>query len=290
MGKNAIESSVWPDSEACWFLSQEVFRSLKQISDTVEECFELFPSLLQDPHEAQARQERFVMQQAANQSSNDTAKCVLVLQGNLIVQAELQIKIQKHPNTIHKTSINQDKPWVLTQIQDSGNFLAEARRKVREAAQLRQRLATEEAKVALDAPLLRFIAARLGVIMDELMLVLKRGRDCLLSPRKKTIEDHLNSENMKALSPHLPGDTAVSFYVQGHRLMLAVYHLVSQQGNMRFDSFLAECTVSKLNSILVCYTRAFQMCQQIKNKLFWATKCNDVKNIRITGSGQNSIC
>ena len=94
---------------------------------------------------------------------------------------------------------------------------------------------------------------------------------------------------MKALSPQLPGDTAVSFYVQGHRLMLAVYHLVSQQGNMRFDSFLAECTVSKLNSILVCYTRAFQMCQQIKNKLFWATKCDEVNDIRTTGSGQNSM-
>ncbi|XP_037069982.1 protein rogdi-like [Pollicipes pollicipes] len=287
MGKITSDSTKWPDSEACWFLSQEVFRSLRQISDTVEECIELFPALLLDPHEAQSKQERFVMQQAANQSLNDTAKCVLVLQGNLIVQAELQIKIQKHPNTIHKTSISPEKPWLLTQIQDSGNFLAEARLKVQEASQLKERV--DQMKDGVDVVFLQYIAARLGFIIDELMLVLKRGRDCLLSPRKKTIEDHLNSENMKALSPSLPGDTAVSFYVQGHRLMLAVYHLVSQQGNMRFDSFLAECAVSKLNSILVFYTRAFQMCQQIKNKLFWATKCNEPKPVRACSPGQNSM-
>lgn len=215
------------------------------------------------------------MQQSANQSSNDTAKCVLVLQGNLIVQAELQIKIQKHPNTIHKTSICPERPWVLTQIQDSGNFLSEARLKVAEVWALKARMeAASAGGGGISASLLRWVAARLGVIMDELMLVLKRGRDCLLSPRKKTIEDHLNSENMRALQPALPGDTAVSFYVQGHRLMLAVYHLVSHQGTVRFDSFLAECPVAKLSSILVRYTTAFQMCQQIKNKLFWATKCN----------------
>ncbi|XP_037089614.1 protein rogdi-like [Pollicipes pollicipes] len=219
------------DGEVIWFLSEEVFRSLSQIVDAIDDCMEAFPASLRA--DAPCAQERFVMQQAASQSSADTAKCVLVMEGAAIVQAELQVKIQKHPNMIHKTSIEPDAPWALGQLQDSANMLA------------------------------------------ELMLRLKRGRDCLLSPRKKTIEDHLNSENMKSLRPPLPGDIAVSFYVQGHRLMLAVYHLVPQQGSMRFDSFLAECVIAKLETVLEGYTQTFQMCQQIKNKLSWARRYHE---------------
>lgn len=105
---------------------------------------------------------------------------------------------------------------------------------------------------------------------------LKRGRDALLSPRKKTIEEHLSSANMRALQPPLPGDIAVSFYVQSARLTLAVYHLVPQLGSLRFDSFLAECLVPRLEQALAGYARAFQLCQQIKNKLFWAmSRCRE---------------
>lgn len=45
----------------------------------------------------------------------------------------------------------------------------------------------------------------------------------------------------KSLQPPLPGDLALSFYVQSHKLVFAVYHILSKekeaQGPPKFDVF-----------------------------------------------------
>lgn len=62
------------------------------------------------------------------------------------------------------------------------------------------------------------------------MNALQRGRTALIVPRKKPIDELMKSRNMKALSPNLPEDLAISFYIQGHKLIFAAYQLTNVQG------------------------------------------------------------
>lgn len=71
----------------------------------------------------------------------------------------------------------------------------------------------------------------------------------------------------KSLSPNLPDDLAISFYLQSHKLIFAVYQLTNIQGTMKFDSYQAECSVPWLNEVLILFTVALQLCQQLKDKV-----------------------
>jgi hypothetical protein len=71
----------------------------------------------------------------------------------------------------------------------------------------------------------------------------------------------------KSLAPSLPEDLAISFYIQSHKLIFAVYQLSSVHGTMKFDSHQAECSVPWLNEVLVLFTVALQLCQQLKDKV-----------------------
>lgn len=121
------------------------------------------------------------------------------------------------------------------------------------------------------------------------MGALQRGRTSLVIPKKKPIDELMKSRNMvinihptkkkilkiiknklqKALSPNLPEDLAISFYLQSHKLIFAVYQLTNIQGTMKFDSSQAECSVPWLNDVLVLFTVALQLCQQLKDKVIF---------------------
>lgn len=92
---------------------------------------------------------------------------------------------------------------------------------------------------------------------------------------------------MKALSPNLPEDLAISFYIQGQKLIFAAYQLTNVQGKyslkqqtnkqtitkffllgtMKFDSWQADCSVAWLNEVLAFFTISLQLCQQLKDKV-----------------------
>lgn len=40
-----------------------------------------------------------------------------------------------------------------------------------------------------------------------------------------------------------------------------------RRGQMKFDSYQAECSVPWLNEVLVLFTVALQLCQQLKDKV-----------------------
>jgi len=71
----------------------------------------------------------------------------------------------------------------------------------------------------------------------------------------------------KSLAPSLPEDLAISFYIQSHKLIFAVYQLSNVHGTMKFDSHQAECSIPWLNEVLVLFTVALQLCQQLKDKV-----------------------
>lgn len=72
---------------------------------------------------------------------------------------------------------------------------------------------------------------------------------------------------MKALSPNLPEDLAISFYIQSHKLIFVAYHISFVHGTMRIDSCQADCAVPWLSDVLFMLTAALHMCQQLKDKL-----------------------
>jgi len=71
----------------------------------------------------------------------------------------------------------------------------------------------------------------------------------------------------KCLTPNLPEDLAISFYIQSHKLIFAVYQLSNSHGAMKYDTYQAECTVPWLNEVLVLFTVALQLAQQLKDKV-----------------------
>lgn len=75
----------------------------------------------------------------------------------------------------------------------------------------------------------------------------------------------------KSLAPNLPDDLAVSFYLQSHKLVFAVYQLANVQGSMQFESYQAECSIPWLNEILVFLTVTLQLCQQLKDKVIYSS-------------------
>lgn len=130
-------------------------------------------------------------------------------------------------------------------------------------------------------------------ILAKILGCLQRGRTCLIVPRKKPMDEIIKSGNMvnilihwhimfgddrpvlygtfmlqKCLFPTLPEDVAITFYVQSHKLILAVYQSSTSRGSTtKCDAYQAECTVPWLNEVLVLFTVALQLCQQLKDKV-----------------------
>ncbi|GIX92143.1 protein rogdi [Caerostris extrusa] len=106
-------------------------------------------------------------------------------------------------------------------------------------------------------------------VVNSLMGCLQRGCSALLIPKKRTISELQQSRNVKSLQPPLPPDLAVSFYVQSHKLVFAVYHILSKEGKgpPKFDVFQVESSVPWLSEVLVLFSVSLQLCQQLKNKV-----------------------
>lgn len=124
-------------------------------------------------------------------------------------------------------------------------------------------------------------------ILGNILGALQRGRTSLVVPRKKPIDELMKSRNMKALSPNLPEDLAISFYIQSHKLIFVAYQLTNFQGTMKFDSCQAECSVPWLNEVLVLFTVALQLCQQLKDKVGYTAKAEEVRTGTIEWSPHN---
>lgn len=104
-------------------------------------------------------------------------------------------------------------------------------------------------------------------VIGNILDALQRGRNSLLVPKKKPIEELIKGRNMKSLVPNLPEDLAVSFYLQSHKLIIAVYQLLNNQGTMQFDSRQAEIGVQWLNDVLLLLMNGQKLCQQLKDKV-----------------------
>lgn len=76
----------------------------------------------------------------------------------------------------------------------------------------------------------------------------------------------------------MPSDLAISFYVQSHKLICAVYFMQKDhQGQTKFDIYQAETSVPWLSEVLVLLTVALQFCQQMKDKILVFAQYRDMQ-------------
>uniref|UniRef100_T1JJT6 Protein rogdi n=1 Tax=Strigamia maritima TaxID=126957 RepID=T1JJT6_STRMM len=232
-----------------WLLKEEVPAVLKQLQDIIIECCRRFP-IQEKGIETLVKSEKFVMANTSH-TATDQIKCIVSLNGDNITYADINLKIHKHTNQVHRTIVQNECPWKLQQIQDASNHLYQAS----------QLLIQVQNDYQFGSPdeVIHFLT--------KLMSCLQRGRTSLVLPRKRTIDDLLNSKNMKSLQPPLPSDLAISFYIQSHKLVFAMYHLQHHHGVSKFDTLQAECSVPWLNESLVLFTMAMQLAQQLKDKV-----------------------
>lgn len=161
---------------------------------------------------------------------------------------------------IQRTSITQDFPWKIQQVQDAANHLQQAINHIDNVDSNYNFKSSEEVLH----------------ILSNILGALQRGRTSLVVPKKKPIDELMKSRNMKSLTPNLPEDLALSFYIQSHKLIFATYQLTNNQGTMKFESTQAECSVPWLNEVLVLFTVALTLCQQLKDKVSFLNQWNNL--------------
>lgn len=239
------EETICLQNEFEWVLHKEVHAVLSQLNTILVECVRRFPMPFSS-NEGPCKQEKFVLTGAPDQ-----LKCVVSLSGDSISHADISFKVQRQQIINHHTTIRNENPWRLHQVQDAANHLNQALLHISNIDEDYIFKSSEE------------ILHTLGNILG----CLQRGRTSLIVPRKRTIDDLMKSRNMKCLVPTLPEDLALSFYIQSHKLMFAVYQVSPSQGSMKFDSHQAEASIPWLNEVLVLFTVALQLCQQLKDKI-----------------------
>ncbi|XP_054155042.1 protein rogdi-like isoform X2 [Oppia nitens] len=246
-----------------WLLNKEVNTILSQLHSLIVECCRRFAVHNMPGLDSLVKTEKLQL----NWSSHlDQIKILATLSADNICYADISLRLHKHAIPNQRTIVQNDCQWKLHQIQDASNHLISALN-------------------LLTSPPLRYDSndnkydfRSAQEMINNVMGCLQRGRNSLIVPKKRTIEELQSSRNMHSLQPPLPNDLAVSFYIQSHKLVCAVYHMLrDHSGQLKFDIFQAETSVGWLSEALVLFTVSLQFCQQLKDKVSVFTQYNDMK-------------
>ncbi|XP_024069178.1 protein rogdi homolog [Terrapene carolina triunguis] len=268
---SAAERAVL-EEEFKWLLQEEVHGVLRQLQDILKEASHRF-ALPVGGTEGPVKQENFML----GTSSADQVKGVLMLQGDALCQADINLKMPRNNQLLHFT-FREDKQWKLQQIQDARNHVNQA------IYLLTNRDVNYQFKTGSEVLKL----------MDAVMLQLTRARNRLTTPATLTLPEIASSGLTKMFTPALPSDILVNFYINLNKLCLTVYQLHALQpnstknfrptggsilhnpgamfecGNQRYEVshvHKVECVVPWLNDALVFFTVSLQLCQQLKDKI-----------------------
>lgn len=256
-----------------WVMTEELPTAYSQLKHVLQDCLNLYPPT--DGSHA-PKTDKYVMS-AAPHTTHDHVKAIVTVMGDTITQADINVKVGgtdskrgvstanvagvgssstgsagPSNHNLQRTSVTPDAPWRLQQIQDSCNYLKQALLVLNNSQSSPKTSGGSQAE------------------LGKISALIQNSRQCLLVPRRKTIEELLASMNMKALSPPLSQDTAISFYVQGHKLVLAVYQIgcaTSGSSNVKFESVHAECPLPWLSRALAALTTGLHLTYSINDKI-----------------------
>ncbi|GAB6030285.1 hypothetical protein CHUAL_005960 [Chamberlinius hualienensis] len=241
-----------------WLLSPNGTSGLIRLREVIVECSRRFHNP-QSGAESLVKSEKFIMS-TPNPTASEQIKCMVTLTADNVSQADITVKVHKNSSQVYKTTVPSDSPWKLQQVQDAGNHLQSALKYV---VDIERGYEVESADKIIH-------------LLSEVMKCLKHGLRRLLVPQKRSIQELQNSSNVKHLQPPLPPDLTVSFYVQAHKLIFAVYHVQHVHGSTKFDVYQSECSVPWLNEVLALFSFALQLCQQFKGKVDVFSKYGDL--------------
>jgi hypothetical protein len=106
--------------------------------------------------------------------------------------------------------------------------------------------------------------------VDHLIELINQSRNILIFPKKRNIQELQSQKNMK-IFPLVPNELVFSFYIQGFKLMLAIY--VTKAGES--TKHVLECsTIEWLNNVMILLTTCLQKMQQMKDKLNFFEQIN----------------
>lgn len=242
------------ENEFHWVLKSEVPQVLKSLETALSKCMSKFPmSMAQGSQERKGDHEKFVLNTPSTAPA-DQVKVVVTLSGDVISHADINLKLPRPAvgkDLYSNTSIREDAPWQLQQVQDSVNHLSDALALIR----------TSKSEYGSATELCNFL--------DRLMASLTRSRNSLVNPKKKTLDELRNSRQVKGLQPPIPNELVMSFYLSGWKLILAVYHIVvdPKTNVSKFNRYQAECVIPWANDVLLLLTVALQAAQQMKDKI-----------------------
>ncbi|XP_055862267.1 protein rogdi homolog [Biomphalaria glabrata] len=262
MAKSAKEQAeiIVLRKELDWLLKEEVNPVLQDIKETLQECYECLP--FHGTAEKTVRREdsspqKIILNSPNNATSALNLKSIVTLRGDSIEGAELQFKHkQGKEHNIFKTKLKDGTLWQLPQIRDAGSHLCNA----------------IEIASRNDANYEFKSVKEISLILDELMESLLKCRQSLSLPKRKSINELLESQNLLVFTPPLPGDVAVSFYIYTSKLVLALYclHTNGQNKSEKIEitqRIQVEAMVKWLNDAIIFFTLSLQQCQQLKDKL-----------------------
>ncbi|XP_033627952.1 protein rogdi homolog isoform X1 [Asterias rubens] len=261
------------EDEFHWLLKEEVHPILLQLQQLLKENTRRFNIPISVGLSKLIKPETFVL---SCSNGADYAKGVVTLVADSICRADLSLRMHRNANQVAKTSIREDIPWKLQQVQDAGNHLYSALNAVsRIDVDYEFQTGTEVTK-----------------LMDEVMNQLKKGRHQLLNPIHPSLHDLYFSKCSKSLNPPLPQEILIDFYVQGNKLNMCTYFLhlahspktpskhsapptdknlnVLELGPMKYEltgQYTVHCAVPWLGEALTLFTVALQTCQELKNKI-----------------------
>lgn len=217
MGTVTAEEIASLQREFDWVLNEEVDNVTKELKAAVTECATKFPIKVGEWNVEKSDQpqcDKFVLAQG------DQVKVVVTLTGDAISAADINLKLNRpHTNkdAYHNTTVREDLPWKLQQVQDAANHLQLVAEQLSTLPEQHQFKSADE------------VSHFLSSITESLL----RARQALVVPKKRTLEELVNSKNVRSLVPPLPREVAVSFYLQSWKLIFAVYHMVTDKGVSR---------------------------------------------------------
>lgn len=106
--------------------------------------------------------------------------------------------------------------------------------------------------------------------VDHLIELINQARDVLIFPKKRNIQELQTQKNMK-IFPLVPNDLVFSFYIQGFKLILAIYIVKGAESTKH----VLECnSIEWLNNVMILLTTCLQKMQQMKDKLNFFEQIN----------------
>nr|XP_048722426.1 protein rogdi homolog isoform X5 [Caretta caretta] len=228
------------EEEFKWLLQEEVHGVLRQLQDILKEASHRF-ALPVGSTEGPVKQENFML----GTSSADQVKGVLMLQGDALCQADINLKMPRNNQLLHFT-FREDKQWKLQQLMDAVMLqLTRARNRLTTPASLTL------PEIASSGLTKMFTPALPSDILVNFYINLNKL--CLTVYQLHALQPN-STKNFRPTGGSILHNPGAMFECGSQRYEVSHVHKV-------------ECVVPWLNDALVFFTVSLQLCQQLKDKL-----------------------